>query len=95
MPWSSGKVKLVQLPLLLDALDGVPDDDIGKHLFWLSEKLDRTPFSISCKIASQRHLTNCWKDQFREVSDKIGVVSENGKNRTLSHRLTVLNTLQR
>jgi hypothetical protein len=23
--------------LLLDALDGVPNDDIGKHLFWLSE----------------------------------------------------------
>ncbi|MDU2479528.1 MAG: DNA-binding protein [Klebsiella sp.] len=38
--------------LLLDALDGVPNDDIGK-------------------IASQRHLTNGWKEQFREVSDKI------------------------
>ena len=57
--------------LLLDALDGVPNDDIGKHLFWLSEKLGRTPFSVACKIASQRHLTNGWKEQFREVSDKI------------------------
>ena len=56
---------------LLDALDGVPNDDIGKHLFWLSEKLGRTPFSVACKIASQRHLTNGWKEQFREVSDKI------------------------
>ncbi|MCW9490449.1 DNA-binding protein [Klebsiella michiganensis] len=56
--------------LLLDALDGVPND-IGKHLFWLSEKLGRTPFSVACKIASQRHLTNGWKEQFREVSDKI------------------------
>ncbi|EGT5696108.1 TPA: hypothetical protein I4D15_14310 [Enterobacter bugandensis] len=44
---------------------------MGKHLFWLSEKLGRTPSSVACKIASQRHLTNCWKDQFREVSDKI------------------------
>ncbi|HBW1944511.1 TPA: DNA-binding protein, partial [Klebsiella pneumoniae] len=35
--------------LLLDALDGVPNDDIGKHLFWLSEKLGRTPFSVACK----------------------------------------------
>ncbi|MEH9278068.1 hypothetical protein V6126_25125, partial [Klebsiella pneumoniae] len=52
-------------------LDGVPNDDIGKHLFWLSEKLGRTPFSVACKIASQRHLTNGWKEQFREVSDKI------------------------
>jgi hypothetical protein len=57
--------------LLLDALDGVPNDDIGKHLFWLSEKLGRTPFSVACKIASQRHLTNGWKEQFRGVSDKI------------------------
>lgn len=38
---------------------------------WLSEKLGRTPFSVACKIASQRHLTNGWKEQFREVSDKI------------------------
>lgn len=51
--------------------DGVPNDDIGKHLFWLSEKLGGTPFSVACKIALQRHLTNGWKEQFREVSDKI------------------------
>ena len=57
--------------LLLDALDGVPNDEIGKHLFWLSEKLGRTPFSVACKIASQRHLRNDWKEQFREISDKI------------------------
>lgn len=57
--------------LLLDALDGVPNDEIGKHLFWLSEKLGRTPFSVACKIASQRNLRNDWKEQFREISDKI------------------------
>lgn len=57
--------------LLLDALDGVPNDETGKHLFWLSEKLGRTPFSVACKIASQRHLRNDWKEQFREISDKI------------------------
>ena len=57
--------------LLLDALDGVPNEDIGKHLFWLFEKLGRTPFSVACKIASQRHLTNGWKEQFRKVSDNI------------------------
>ncbi|MCS6401189.1 DNA-binding protein [Klebsiella quasipneumoniae subsp. similipneumoniae] len=57
--------------LLSDALDSVPDEEIDRHLFWLSEKLGRTPFSVACKIASQRHLTNGWKEQFREVSDKI------------------------
>ncbi len=30
--------------LLSDALDSVPDEEIGRHLFWLSEKLGRTPF---------------------------------------------------
>jgi hypothetical protein len=34
-------------------------------------KTGETPFSVACKIASQRHLTNGWKEQFREVSDKI------------------------
>lgn len=57
--------------LLLDALDGVPDEEIGTHLFWLSEKLGRTPFSVACKIASQRDLSNGWKEQFRGISDDI------------------------
>ncbi|WP_427045444.1 DNA-binding protein [Escherichia coli] len=29
--------------LLRDVLEDVPDDEIGKHLFWLAEKLGRTP----------------------------------------------------
>ncbi|HFT7476527.1 TPA: DNA-binding protein, partial [Klebsiella pneumoniae] len=29
--------------LLSDALEPVPDEEIGTHLFWLSEKLGRTP----------------------------------------------------
>ncbi|WP_369136549.1 DNA-binding protein [Klebsiella variicola] len=56
---------------LQDALDSVPDEEIGTHLFWLSEKVGRTPYSVACKIASQRHLKNGWKEQFREISDKI------------------------
>ena len=57
--------------LLLDALDGVPNDDIGKHLFWLSEKLGRTPFSVAFQIAAIRELQDGWKEQFREISDNI------------------------
>ena len=57
--------------LLLDALDGVPNDDIGKHLFWLSEKLGRTPFSVAFQIAAIRELQDGWEEQFREISDKI------------------------
>ncbi len=56
---------------LHDALDSVPDEEIGTHLFWLPEKLGRTPYSVACKIASQRNLKNGWKEQFREISDKI------------------------
>ncbi|HCZ9102105.1 TPA: DNA-binding protein [Klebsiella michiganensis] len=56
---------------LQDALDSVPDKEIGTHLFWLAEKLGRTPYSVACKIASQRNLKNGWKEQFREISDKI------------------------
>ena len=57
--------------LLLDALDGVPNDDIGKHLFWLSEKLGRTPFSVAFQIAAIRELQDGWEEQFREISDNI------------------------
>ena len=57
--------------LLLDALNGVPNDDIGKHLFWLSEKLGRTPFSVAFQIAAIRELQDGWEEQFREISDNI------------------------
>lgn len=36
--------------LLRDVLEDVPDDEIGKHLFWLAEKLGRTPYSVACKV---------------------------------------------
>ena len=39
--------------LLSDALDSVPDEEIGKHLFWLSEKLGRTPFSVTLSRSRQ------------------------------------------
>ncbi|VCZ48989.1 hypothetical protein BANRA_05190 [Klebsiella pneumoniae] len=42
--------------LLSDALDSVPDEEIGSHLFWLSEKLGRTPFSVAFQIAAIREL---------------------------------------
>ena len=57
--------------LLSDALDSVPDEEIGRHLFWLSEKLGRTPFSVAFQIAAIRELQDGWEEQFREISDKI------------------------
>ena len=43
----------------------------GQHLFWLSEKLGRTPFSVAFQIAAIRELQDGWEEQFREISDKI------------------------
>lgn len=60
--------------LLSDALDSVPDEEIGKHLFWLSEKLGRTPFSVAFQIAAIRELQDGWEEQFREISDNIRLV---------------------
>ncbi|HIB1519507.1 TPA: DNA-binding protein [Salmonella enterica subsp. enterica serovar Muenchen] len=57
--------------LLLDALDSVPDEAVGVHLFWLAEKLGRTPYSVACKIAALRDMPKEWKDQYRKVSDDI------------------------
>ncbi|EBA7134416.1 hypothetical protein B7I57_18890 [Salmonella enterica] len=57
--------------MLLDALESVPDEAVGVHLFWLAEKLGRTPYSVPCKIAALRDMPNEWKDQFRKISDYI------------------------
>lgn len=57
--------------MLLDALESVPDEAVGVHLFWLAEKLGRTPYSVACKIAALRDMPNEWKDQFRKISDYI------------------------
>ena len=61
--------------LLHDALEPVPDEEIGTHLFWLSEKLGRTPFSVAIQIAAIRELQAGWEEQFREISDKIRLSS--------------------
>lgn len=57
--------------LLSDALDSVPDEELGSHIFWLSEKLGRTPFSVAIQIAAIRELQAGWEEQFREISDTI------------------------
>ncbi len=57
--------------LLRDVLEDVPDDEIGKHLFWLAEKLGRTPYSVACKVRQIKKLPAEWKDQFRKISDRI------------------------
>ncbi|HFT9406896.1 TPA: DNA-binding protein [Escherichia coli] len=57
--------------LLRDVLEDVPDDEIGKHLFWLAEKLGRTPYSVACKVRQIKKLSAEWKDQFRKISDRI------------------------
>ncbi|VCV93401.1 hypothetical protein BANRA_05424 [Klebsiella pneumoniae] len=49
--------------LLSDALEPVPDEEIGTHLFWLSEKLGRTPFSVAFQIAAIRELQDGWEEQ--------------------------------
>ncbi|EIW9027188.1 hypothetical protein WCU47_26135 (plasmid) [Klebsiella quasipneumoniae] len=54
-----------------DALETVPDEEIGTHLYWLSEKLGRTPFSVAFQIAAIRELQDGWEEQFREISDNI------------------------
>lgn len=56
---------------VLDALESVPDEAVGVHLFWLAEKLGRTPYSVACKIVALRDMPEEWKDQYRKVSDDI------------------------
>ncbi len=56
---------------LNEVLEPVPDEEIDHHLYWLAEKLGRTPYSVACKIATLRNLPDDWKDNYRKQSDKI------------------------
>ncbi|MEH9071958.1 hypothetical protein RAF67_25315, partial [Klebsiella pneumoniae] len=66
-----GMISLSPPTICNSALEPVPDEEIGTHLFWLSEKLGRTPFSVAFQIAAIRELQDGWEEQFREISDKI------------------------
>ncbi|OVU81870.1 replication initiator protein [Klebsiella pneumoniae] len=71
-PSAKGDDKFITTDYLQQCpLDSVPDEEIGKHLFWLSEKLGRTPFSVAFQIAAIRELQDGWEEQFREISDNI------------------------
>lgn len=70
-PNAGTRWKEEDIELLMDALDCVPDEEIDSHVFWLAEKLGRTPFSAACKITTLRNLPEEWKDKYRKQSDKI------------------------
>ncbi|MFS3591561.1 hypothetical protein ACK6SA_23095 [Klebsiella pneumoniae] len=63
------KVTEPALNKLIDNLNTLICED--SHLFWLSEKLGRTPFSVAFQIAAIRELQDGWEEQFREISDNI------------------------
>lgn len=57
--------------MLREVLESIPEEEIGEQLFWLAEKLGRTPYSVACKIAQIKKLPAEWKDSFRKISDRI------------------------
>lgn len=54
-----------------EVLSQVKLEDIDEHLYWLSETLGRTPFSVACKIQQLQRLPSDWKDQYRQLSEEI------------------------
>lgn len=49
---------------MLEALESVPDEEAGIHLFWLAEKLERTPYSVVCKIAATKRMERSLPQDF-------------------------------
>lgn len=66
IPWNDSDESMLR-----EVLEPVPEEEIGDHLFWLAEKLGRTPYGVACKIAQVKNLPADWKDRFRKISDRI------------------------
>ena len=66
IPWNDNDESMLR-----EVLEPIPEEEIGEHLFWLAEKLGRTPYSVACKIAQIKKLPAEWKDSFRKISDRI------------------------
>ena len=66
IPWNDNDESMLR-----EVLESIPEEGIGEHLFWLAEKLGRTPYSVACKIAQIKKLPAEWKDSFRKISDRI------------------------
>jgi hypothetical protein len=57
--------------LLHEIIDPLPDDEISHHVFWLSEKLGRTPYSVACKIVQIGRCSLKWRDPFKKITDEL------------------------
>lgn len=69
--------------LLRDVLEDVPDDEIGKHLFWLAEKLGRTPYSVACKVRQIKTPAQLFENDKTAPRQRPGVIRPStpaGKN---------------
>jgi len=64
--WSDGEDQVIQ-----DIIDDLPDDAIGNHVVWMSEKLGRTPYSVACRIVTLGRCSAEWTKLYKALTDRL------------------------
>lgn len=64
--WSNGEDQVIQ-----DIIEELPDDAIGDHVIWMSEKLGRTPYSVACRIVTLGRCSADWTKPYKALTDRL------------------------
>ena len=57
--------------IILDIIEGMPEDTIDDHVVWMSEKLGRTPYSVACRIVTLGRCSSEWTKPFKALTDRL------------------------
>ncbi|WP_313107922.1 MULTISPECIES: hypothetical protein [Pseudescherichia] len=64
--WSDNEDQVIQ-----DIIEELPDDAIGDHVIWISEKLGRTPYSVACRIVTLGRCSAEWTKPYKALTDRL------------------------
>jgi hypothetical protein len=59
------------IELIHSIVDDIPDDEIDKHILWLSGQQGRTPYAIALKIVGEGRLNEEWAKTRKAAAKKL------------------------
>ena len=65
-PWQQDDLELIH-----SIVDDIPDDEIDKHILWLSGQQGRTPYAIALKIVGEGRLNEEWAKTWKAAAKKL------------------------
>ena len=66
-PLATGRPRTLSIQIV----DDIPDDEIDKHILWLSGQQGRTPYAIALKIVGEGRLNEEWAKTWKAAAKKL------------------------